>query len=70
MRVNPNQQVSVLASATGLLLIAFYALARFAGTQTDGWLINVVACIAGFELFMFGQERWEAFKRRRGGGRG
>ncbi|WP_066556256.1 hypothetical protein [Croceicoccus bisphenolivorans] len=70
MRLNPTQQISVLASATGLILIAFHFLAMYLGTDTADWLPDVIACIGGFELYMFGQSQWEAFKRRRGGPRG
>ncbi len=70
MKLDTNQQMTVLASATGLILIAFYFLAMYLGTDTADWLPNVIACIGGFELYMFGQSQWEAFKRKRANDRG
>ncbi|AKM11655.1 hypothetical protein AB433_08065 [Croceicoccus naphthovorans] len=63
--MNSTEQVSVLAATTGLILIAFYFLALYLGADTADWLPDVIACIAGFELYMFGQAHWEAFKRKR-----
>ncbi|MBS7668636.1 hypothetical protein [Croceicoccus gelatinilyticus] len=70
MRLTANQQMSVLASATGLILIAVYFLGLYFGADTARWLPDMIAGIAGFELFMFGQGQWEAFRRRRANGQG
>lgn len=68
MKVDTTKQISVLASATGLILVAFYFLALSLNAETADWLPNLIACIAGFELYMFGQDRWEAIRRKRAGG--
>ncbi len=70
MTLTSNQQLSVLASATGLVLIAFYLITLYLGIDTVAWLPDMVAGIAGFELAMFGRGQWTAFRRRRANRRG
>ncbi|WP_144095090.1 hypothetical protein [Croceicoccus sediminis] len=70
MRLNATQQISVLASATGLILIAAYFVGLYLGAETARWLPDMIAGITGFELFLFGQVQWEALKRRRANTRG
>lgn len=70
MKSDMTNQISILAAATGLILIAFYFLALYLNADTADWLPNVIACIGGFELYMFGQERWEAIKSKRSRDRG
>lgn len=68
MKVDTSKQISVLAAATGLVLVAIYFLGLSLHADTPDWLPNMIACIAGFELYMFGQDRWDAIKRKRAGG--
>jgi len=68
VRLNSNEQVSVLAAVTGLVLIAAYFFGLYFGIEASDRLPDVIACIAGYELFMFSQGQWQAFRRRRAGG--
>lgn len=70
MNLASNQQLSVLASATGLVLIAAHFIGLYLGADTPDWLPDMIAGIAGFELAMFGQGQWTAFRSRRANGRG
>jgi len=70
VRLDFNQRLSVLASATGLILIVSYFIALYLGLNTSPWLPEMIAGTAGFELFLFGRKRWAAFRRRRANSRG
>jgi hypothetical protein len=59
------QQLSVLACCTGLVLAAMAALAYYNNAPTFEQWSMLLAAIAGFELFLFGQDV-KRRKRRRG----
>ena len=70
MRLTHSEQMSVLASATGLALIALFFGSMLLGYETNEWLAELTACVAGYEFFSFGQTQYRKWKRRRGGPRG
>ena len=66
MKLNSMQQLSVLACCTGLVLAVLCGLAALNGAPTfDQWSM-LLAAIAGFELFLFGQDMKGRTRRRRG----
>ena len=70
MRLTHSEQMSVLASGTGLLLIVMFFGALMLGFETSEWLAEVIGCVAGYEFFSFSQSQYRSWKRRRGGPRG
>ncbi|WP_230281311.1 hypothetical protein [Croceicoccus sp. Ery15] len=70
MNLSHSEQMSVLASGTGLALIAVFFGALLLGFNTNYWLPELIACVAGYEFFAFGQSQYRNWKRRRGGPRG
>ncbi|WP_066843629.1 hypothetical protein [Croceicoccus marinus] len=70
MRLTHSEQMSVLASSTGLALIVLFFGALMLGYETSEWLAEVIACVAGYEFFSFGHSQYRSWKRRRGGPRG
>jgi len=64
--MNSMQQLSVLACSTGLVLAALSALAAINGAPTFEKWSMLLAAIAGFELFLFGQDMKGRTRRRRG----
>lgn len=70
MRFTQSEQISILASATGLTMIALYFGAIMLGVQANDWMPELIACVAGYEFFTFSQSQYRSWKRRRGGPRG
>ena len=70
MRLTHSEQMSVLASATGLALIVLFFVSLALGFETNEWLAEMAACVAAFEFFSFGQSQYRNWKRRRGCPRG
>jgi hypothetical protein len=62
-------QLSVLACATGLLLIAcWFAILGLSGHAPDQ-LAMIIAAVAGFEIHLFGRVLHRRFMARRAGGK-
>ena len=70
MSFTHSEQMTVLATVTGLALIVVFFGAMSLGYDTNYWLPELIACVAGFEVFSFGQSQYTNWKRRRGGPRG
>ena len=56
MKLNPMQQMSVLACVTGLVLALLYALAFLNNSPTAELLAMLVAAVGGFEMYLFAQD--------------
>ena len=67
MKLDMQQQLSVLACVTGLALALIWFAGLWLGADTPDWLPPMIAGICGFEVF--GSVR-ELTRRRRGGGNG
>ncbi len=62
-------QLSVLACATGLLLVAaWFAVFGLTGHGVDQ-LAMIIAAVAGFEIHLFGRVLHRRFMARRAGGK-
>ncbi|MBC7492436.1 MAG: hypothetical protein H7241_08345 [Novosphingobium sp.] len=62
-------QLSVLACATGLLLIAaWFAMLGITGQTTDQ-LAMIIAAVTGFEIHLYGRVLRRRFIARRAGGK-
>ena len=66
MKLSSQQQLSVLACSTGLVLAAICALAFFNGAHTFEHWAMLLAAICGFELYLFGQDMRLKLRKRRG----
>ena len=62
-------QLSILACATGLVLVAaWFAVFGLTGHGSDQ-LAMIIAAVAGFEIHLFGRELHRRFIARRAGGK-
>ena len=69
MNFNTQQQLTVLASVTGLALAAVFFTMFFLGAQTPDWLPMMITGIGGYEIATFANQQWRRIAARRAGGR-